>query len=156
MQIGDIIRYAVLTIVFLIVLIFGMKWWGKQRTEKEIVSELRVLTSPSSSFEQFNAEDTRKTLFMSLYQLHRAESELGLAPDETLDKVYNVKKGGFFSTDDSNDSYYRNYSQELVRESLMRNYEMSNRLGLFDDSIALDALQKGESAQIQKGDSKGK
>src|SRR5210317_771325 len=94
MPLGDILRYAFLTLVFLILFVFGMKWWGKHKTQGEIVAELRSLTSASSSFEQFNAEDTRKTLFRSLYQLHLAEQKLGLSPDATLDKVFKTPKDG--------------------------------------------------------------
>ncbi len=153
MPLGDLLRYALLTLVALILLVFGMKWWGKQRTEKEIIAELRTLTSQSSSFEQFNAGDTRKTLFKTLYQLHLAEDKLGMAPDEALDKVFKVrKKGGFMGGTDPDRYEYSNPGEKLVRNSLVSNYEKSNRLGIFTDSTGLEALKKGEPAQIQTGE----
>lgn len=157
MPLGDILRYAFLTFVFLILLIFGMKWWGKQRTQKEIVTELRALTSDSSSFEQFNAQDTRKTLFRTLYQLHLAENKLDLTPDVTLGKVFKIpKKDGFMSNSDSSRSRRLSPGEELVRDSLMRNFEKSNRLGVFNDSIGLESLKKGEAPQITTGSFAGR
>ena len=145
MPVGDILRYAFLTLVLLVLLIFGMKWMGKQRTEKEIVAELRTLTSPSSSFEQFSAEDTRKTLFRTLHQLHRAESELGTPPDEILDIAFKVSKDdGFLGGTDPGRDNNRDPGQRLVRNSLIANYEKGSRLGIFSDSVGLDALRKGE------------
>lgn len=157
MPVGDILRYAFLTLVALVLLIFGMKWWGKQRTEKEIVSELRSLTSASSSFEQFNAEDTRKTLFRTLYQLHRAEEELDMPPDEILDKVFKVpKQDGFLGSNDPTRYSNRDAGENLVRSNLIANYEKSNRLGIFNDSVGLESLRKGEAAQIHTGEHLGR
>lgn len=158
MPLGDILRYAFLTLIFLILLVFGMKWWGKHKTQKEIVTELRALTSASSSFEQFNAEDTRKTLFRCLYQLHLAEKKVNLAPDATLNKVFKTPKegGGLMSNSGSTRRPLRDYGEELTRDSLLHNYEKSNRLGVFGDSVGLEALKKGEAPQIKTGESAGR
>ena len=157
MPVGDILRYAFLTLVLLVLLVFGMKWLGKQRTEKEIVAELRTLTGPSSSFDQFNAEDTRKTLFRTLYQIHRADSELDIPPDEIFDIVFKVPKDDNFlgGTDPSRDNN-RDPGQRLVRNSLIANYEKGSRLGIFSDTVSLDALRKGEAPQIHSGEHVGR
>jgi len=157
MPLGDILRYAFLALIALVLVVFGMKWWGKQRTEKEIVTELRALTSPSSSFEQFNAEDTRKALFRTLYQLHLAEDKLGMPADETLDKVFKIRKtDGFMGGPDPDRYDDQDPGERLVRDSLMRNFEKGNRLGIFSDSVGLEALRKGEAAQIHAGDFSGR
>ena len=53
MSVGDLFRYLLITAVGLVVLVIGLKVLNKRSTEKQVVRELRELTNPTSSVEQF-------------------------------------------------------------------------------------------------------
>lgn len=158
MPVGDLLRYTFLTLLGLVLLAFGLKWWGKHKTEKQIVQELQSLTSSTSSFEQFYAADAQKTLFLTVYQMHLGETKLGLSSRDLLDKVFETrKKGGMFDHSDPSNSYYdRNPAEDLIRTALQRNYANSKRLGLFSETLGLEALARGEAPQIKTGPATGK
>lgn len=153
---GDLFRYAFLTLVFLVVAGFGLKWWGKYKEQKRIVAELRTLTNPTSSFEQFYAEEATKALYQSMYQLHLAEDRLDKEPHVVLGLVFDTESpgnllgsGGYGSDDDLDPR------EILIRSSLLRNYENCKRLAVFSDSVAIDSLSRGEAPQIQSGPARG-
>jgi len=157
MPIGDLLRYAFLTLLSLVLLAFGMKLWGKHKLEKQITHELESLTSTSSSFEQFYEADAKKSLFLTIYQLHLGEQKLGISPKELLDKVFDARKqDGIFDRTDSSPSRRIDPAKALIRNGLLRNYENSKRLGLFKDSLGLEILARGEAPQIQSGPASGK
>ena len=158
MSVGDVLRYAVIAILVFILLLFGMKMWGKQKAEKEITRELQSLASTTSSFGQFYEADAKKSLFLSISRLHRAEKSLGITPRKLLNKVFNAKKKTGGVSDDSDRSTRRRVDpgESLIRTALLRNYENSKRLGLFDSSLSIEALARGEAPQIQTGPAAGK
>ena len=158
MSVGDVLRYAFLALLFFILLIFGLKWWGKQKTGKQIVTELQSLTSTTSSFGQFYEADAQKSLFLTISYLHRGEKKLGLSPRDLLDKVFNTQKegGGIFDQSDPSRPRRVDPGEALIRSAILRNYENSKRLGFFSQSLSLEALARGEAPQIQTGPASGK
>ena len=130
----------------------GLKFWGKHKTQKEIVAELQSLTSTSSSFEQFYEADAHKTLYRSMHLLHRAETELKKPPLETLNAVFGIRKPGMFDDEDTGESAL---SDQISRDGLLRNYDNCKRLGVFNDPLSRQALEKGEAPQIQEGPAAG-
>ena len=157
MAIGDLLRYAFITLIFLVLLAFGLRWWGKHKTQKEIVRDLQSLTSTTASFEQVYEADAKKSLFLAINQLHLAEKKLGLTPREMLDKVFETRKeGGMFDPSDPSSSRRVDPGEALIREGLLRNYELSNRYGFFTDTLGMETLARGEAPQIQTGPASGK
>ena len=52
---GDLIRHIITGAVVLTIVIFGLKAWNKIKLEKQIISELRHLADPTTSFESHSA-----------------------------------------------------------------------------------------------------
>jgi len=153
MAVGDLLRYAFIALVFFVVLIFGLKWWGKQKAENELVRDLQSLTGATSSFGQFYEADAEKALFQTMSKFHLAEKELGLSPRELLDLVFHTEEESEQSG--RSRSRRKDNGEFLIRSSLLRNYENSKRLGLFSNSLSFEALEGGEAPQIQSGPAAG-
>lgn len=152
MPLRDVLRYAILTVVFLVVAGVAMKFWSQYKATKAAVAEMQSLTSQTMSFEQTYVQDAEKALYRTMYVIHHAESDLSLAPRELIDRVFEVAKADRYSTDHSSDLSLR---QELVINGLLRNYEKCRSLGIFDDSGSINSLKEGEAPQIQRGPAAG-
>ncbi len=151
----DLARYAVITLLFGVVAIFGMKTWNKSKAEKALIIDLRVLTADASMFEQFDRTDAAATLLKTLLKLHEANSRFGLSTDKALDMVFQLKKDGILEQTDSSRER-DNPRQALIRESLLRNLENAKRLGFFNESLSIDMLSRGEAPLISIGPATGK
>ncbi|MFP6876981.1 MAG: hypothetical protein VCA37_09150 [Roseibacillus sp.] len=156
MSVGDLLRYLFMAAVAFVLLFVGLKIWGKQKAEKRVVRELRVLANPTSSFEQLYAEDAQKALFQSMAILYRAQTRLKTEPGEILQQVFHGKGDGalFPSTEFGRDSYV-DPRETLIRDGLLRNYQHCRTLGLFDDSGSITALELGEAPDISAGPASG-
>ena len=156
MSVGDALRYLVFAIVGLVVLVFGMKFWGKQKTEKKIVRELRTLVNPTSSFEQMYAADAEKALLRAMAELNRAEVKLEMEPATVLEQVFHGKgDGALFPIEGAGRDYTPDARETIIKEGLLRNYQHCRTLGLFEDSDAKKLLENGERPRIAKGPAKG-
>ena len=63
MEPRDLARYALMTFVFGGALIFGLRIWNKSQAEKQLITELRTLTSDTSMFEQFDKPRCNRKCF---------------------------------------------------------------------------------------------
>lgn len=157
MSIGDLLRYLLITAIGVILAVMCLKWWSKHSTGKAIVAELRSLANPTSSFEQFYAEDANKTLYRTMAQLQLAEERLGKGPREMLDQVFHGKgEGALFPTDGTGDPRYVDPREDLIRTGLLRNYQNCKSLGIFDELDNLEKLAGGDTPLILKGRTKGR
>lgn len=154
---SDFLRYLFMGAVGLVILVVGMKLWGKQKTEKRIVRELRVLANPTSSFEQIYPRDAEEALFKTLGQLHLAESKLEMDPGQTLEQVFRGKgDGALFPQLDPGNDRYSDPRETLIREGLLRNYQHARTLGLFESPENLRLLREGDVPEIMAGPDEGK
>lgn len=155
MSVGDLLRYLFMAAVGLILLIVGLKIWGKQKSDRMIVRELRVLAKPTSSFEQIYAKDAEAALFKSMYFLHMADTKLKTEPGEVLQKVFHGKGDGALFPSPEVGQTYVDPRETLILEGLLRNYQHCHTLGLFAESDSLDALEEGEPPTISTGPAAG-
>lgn len=156
MAAGDALRYLVLSVVGLVVLVAGMKFWGKQKAEKKIVYELRILANPTSSFEQIYPADAEKALLRSMAEMNRAEVRLKMEPGAILEQVFHGKgEGALFPIEGLGRDYSPDARETLIKEGLLRNYQHCRTLGFFEDPAARKLLESGERPQIAKGPAKG-
>jgi hypothetical protein len=155
MSVSDLLRYLFMAAVALVILIVGMKLWGRQKTDRLVVRELRVLASETSSFEQITPEDAQAALFKSMFFLHLADSKLKKEPGEVLQKVFHGKgNGALFPTLEMGQTY-TDPRETLIREGLLRNYQHCRTLGIFEESDGLNALEEGKIPKIFNGPATG-
>ena len=141
--------------VALVILIVGMKLWGRQKTDRLVVRELRVLASETSSFEQITPEDAQAALFKSMFFLHLADSKLKKEPGEVLQKVFHGKgNGALFPTAEMGQTY-TDPRETLIREGLLRNDQHCRPLGIFEETDGLNALEEGKIPRIFSGRAAG-
>ena len=63
---GDLIRHIVTGVIVVAIAVVGLKAWNKHKLEKQIVSELRDLAHPTTSFESAYEADATSSLFKSM------------------------------------------------------------------------------------------
>lgn len=155
---GDVLRYFFISAVTIVLLVVGLKLWGKQRVEKRVVSELRGLASPSSSFEQLYAADAARSLYQSMEALYRGTSKLGKEPGEILTEVFHGKGEAALFKDrgPGNDEQYIDPRETLIREGLLRNYQHCINLGVFTSAENLARLANGDPPEILSGPATGR
>src|SRR5690242_9234622 len=93
-----IVTRAIAVIAVLVALIYGFSFFKKFQRRSAIVSELKLLASDSSYYQQFYAEDAQKSLVKAVALIAEAK-ELGLQPETTIDRALDIKKP-FFETDE--------------------------------------------------------
>jgi hypothetical protein len=149
------IRSILNRIVFYSVLLgscyFGYKFVIKLRRQAAIASELQSITSDSSFFHQFYAEDARKTLVRAIGLVAEANA-LGVPPDEAIDRGLGMKQE-FFENDAEHDE--PPVREKIIRNCLRGNYENFLKLGYTSDPRTLDAMHKGELPPIPSGPHSG-
>lgn len=155
MSVSDLLRYLFMAAVTIVILIVGMKLWGRQKTDRLIVRELRVLASETSSFEQITPEDAQAALFKSMFFLHLADSKLKKEPGEVLQKVFHGKGDGALFPSPEVGQTYTDPRETLIREGLLRNYQHCRTLGIFKETDGLNALEEGKIPKIVSGSSAG-
>jgi hypothetical protein len=153
-SISDILRYAVLLIIIIVVGLFVMSFLRKRRDHNALVDEMRSVVSDSGYYRQFYADDARKTLLRAMYLLHQAEQK-GQDPSRFLNEVLGVAGDSWLDrTGDKPDSLSR--TEALADSTLRANYENCRKLGLLDDAKSLETLAKGVPPTITIGPAAGK
>ena len=151
---GDLIRHIITGVVVLIIAIFGLKVWNKIKLEKQIVSELRHLAHPTTSFESNYTEDAESALFKSVALLHRAKTDLKKEPMEILKKVFHGSDdGALFGKAETGRNASSDPREEVIRKGLLRNYQHCRTLGLLSDAEGRRSLSEGTPPLITKGPS---
>ncbi len=147
---SEYIKQGVFLAVIIGLCLFGIKSCRKHQQKRQVVVELSSHASESAAFEQFYQENARENLFKSMHQIHLGV-ELGLTPEEVLDKVMRVG-ADLFSPDDRDELPIR---KVLIRDALLSNYDNCVKLGVFSDASNIDPLSKGDFPIISKGPAKG-
>jgi hypothetical protein len=142
-----IITRAAFLIILLIAVLTGYSFIKKKQRQSAITAELQSITSDSSFFKQFYAEDARKSLIRAIGLIAEANT-LGLPPDKAISLGMGIKPK-FFENDAENDEPPAR--EKIIRECLRSNYENFLKLGYKPDFHTLDALKKGELPPIPEG-----
>ena len=147
---SEYIKQGLFLAVIIGLCLFGIKSCRKHQRKRQVVIELSSHASESAAFAQFYQENARENLFKSMHQIHLGV-ELGLTPEEVLDKVMRVDEK-LFSSDDQDELPIR---KVLIRDALLSNFDNCAKLGIFSDAHNLDSLSKGEFPTISKGPATG-
>ena len=149
---GDLIRHIVTGVIVVAIAVVGLKAWNKHKLEKQIVSELRDLANPTTSFESAYEADATSSLFKSMALLHRTKADLNKEPNEILREVFHGSdEGALFGKMESGSNASADPQAEVIGKGLLRNYQHCRTLGIFSDSENLRILMAGQTPIIKKG-----
>lgn len=147
-----ILRRAIYLIILLVAITIGYGFIKKKQRLSAIGSELQSISSDSSFFKQFYAEDARKTLVRAIGLIAEANS-LGMSPDDAINRALGIKKQ-FYGTDVNLDS--PSARDTIIRDSLRSNYENFLKLGYTGDPRAIQFFKNGDIPVIPSGPHAGK
>ncbi|HBM76979.1 MAG TPA: hypothetical protein DD438_02615, partial [Verrucomicrobiales bacterium] len=149
---GDLIRHVVTGAVVVAIAIVALKAWNKHKMEKQIVSDLRDLAHPTTSFEAAYDAEATSSLFKSMALLHKIKAELNKEPNEILREVFHGDdEGALFGEMESGSNASSDPKAELIGKGLLRNYQHCRTLGIFSDSENLRNLMAGKTPIIKSG-----
>lgn len=149
---GDLIRHVVTGAVVVAIAIVALKAWNKHKMEKQIVSDLRDLAHPTTSFEAAYDAEATSSLFKSMALLHKIKAELNKEPNEILREVFHGDdEGALFGEMESGSNASSDPQAELIGKGLLRNYQHCRTLGIFSDSENLRNLMAGKTPIIKSG-----
>ena len=144
--ISEYIKQGLFIILVVAISIFGIKSCHKFQKKKNIIIELTSHAGESAAYEQFYTETAHENLLKAMHQMHLG-SELGLTPDEMVNKVMHAEEG-FFAESEDDDIPVR---KELIRDALLSNFDNCLKLGLFGNPTNIASLSEGEMPTITKG-----
>jgi len=147
-----ILTRAAYLLVALVVVLIGYKFVRQHQREAAIIAELESLTSDSAFFQQFYAEDARKSLVRAVGLIAEASS-LGVAPDAAISRGLGIKPQFFASESRHEEPPVR---ERIIRTCLRDNYVNFTKLGFKPDFYTLDAMRKGELPPIPAGPQSGR
>jgi len=147
-----ILTRSIYLIVTIIAILFVYGFIKKKQRISAITTELQSITSDSSFFKQFSADDTRKTLMRAVGLIMEAKS-LGLAPDIAINRGLGIKEKLFNTESEKEEIPTR---EKIIRDCLRTNYENCLRLGYTGDVRTIKALKEGEFPTITTGPHSGK
>lgn len=147
-----ILTRAVTLIALLAAALYGFSQFKKFQRRAAIVSELQSITSDSSFFKQFYAEDARKSLVRAI-GLIAESSALGQSTDKTIDLGMGIKPK-FFENDAEKDEPPAR--EKIIRACLRGNYENFLKLGFKPDFHTIAAMKNGELPPIPEGPQSGR
>jgi len=146
-----IITRIVFLICVLVAFLFGYKYVVKKNRQNAIFTELESITTDSSFFHQFYADDARKTLVRAIGLMAEAEN-LGVEIPTTIDRALGIKPK-FFKNDAEHDEPPTR--DKIIRACLSANYENFLKLGYITDLQTVDSMKHGELPTIPTGPSAG-
>jgi hypothetical protein len=147
-----IISRAAFLIALLIVCLIGLKHFKKYQRKNVIFSGLQSITSDSSFFRQFSAEDAHKSLIRAIGLIAEANT-LGVEPDDSINRGMGIEEKIFASDTDRDEPPVR---EKIIRNCLRSNYENFLKLGYTADFQTLTTLKQGELPAIPSGPQSGK
>lgn len=147
-----IITRAAFLIGLLVVCLIGLKHYKKYQRKNTIFADLGSITSDSSFFRQFSAEDAHKSLIRAIGLIAEANT-LGVEPDEAINRGMGIEKKMFDTDEDRDEPPVR---EKIIRNCLRSNYENFIKLGYAADFHTLAALKQGEFPPIPSGPQSGK
>jgi hypothetical protein len=146
-----ILTRSIYLIAAVIAILFVYGFVKKQQRLSAIATELQSITSDSSFFKQFYAEDARKSLMRAIGLIVEANS-LGVGPDSAINRGMGIKEK-FFSSDSDNEEPPAR--EKIIRNCLRTNYENFLKLGYTGDIRTIKALKEGEFPPIPNGPQSG-
>jgi hypothetical protein len=147
-----ILTRAAFLIAAIVALLYGMKFVRKWQRQAAIITELRSLSSDSSFFHQFYAEDAQKSLIRAIGLIAEAK-ELGTAPEIAIKKSQGIDSKLFASDEDREEQPLK---VQIVMASLRANYENFLKLGYKADVLTLQEMKTGKLPPIPSGPEAGK
>lgn len=147
-----ILSRAIFLIVAVIVILFGLSYFKKKQRQSAILTQLKSLSSDSSFFQQFYAEDAQKSLVKSIALLAEGK-QLGIPPETAIARCLGIE-GNIFAT--KTEAPEPTPRQKLIRDNLAINYENFLKLGYGADFITLETMRDGKLPAIPIGPQAGK
>lgn len=143
---------AAYLIGLLVVIIYVSSFVKKHRRQTAIIAELESITSDSSFYQQFAADDARKSLVRAIGLI--AEANLrGIPPDTAISRGMGLKTEFFANESRRQQPPIR---ERIIRNCLRGNYQNFLKLGYKADSTTLAAMQTGELPAIPAGPLSGR
>ncbi|MES2660655.1 MAG: hypothetical protein V4689_18665 [Verrucomicrobiota bacterium] len=147
-----ILTRAAFFILALVAALYGMRYVKKLQRQSAIVAELRSIASDSSFFQQFYAEDARKSLIRAVGLIAEANT-LGTPPEIVIKKCQGVDTKLFASDEERDEPPLK---VQIVTHSLRSNYENFLKLGYKPDVQTLAEMKTGTLPPIPSGPQSGK
>lgn len=147
-----IVSRTLMLLAALVAVLFGVSFYKKKQRQNQIASELKSITSDSSFFQQFYAEQAEKTLVRAVALLVEAD-KLGVPPDKSIDRSLGVVSPGPF---DEKKEIEPSPREKIVRTCLRGNYENFLKLGYNSDFATLSAMRSGLLPPIPTGPEAGR
>lgn len=146
-----ILSRAVFLIILLVAALLGFSFLKKKQRQEAVFAELRSITSDSKFFNQFYAEDARKSLIKAIGLIAEANAT-GVPAETTLDRAFGIKQDFFKNEFEARDVPAR---EKIIRTCLESNYDNLIKLGYKNDFQTITALKSGELPSIPEGPSAG-
>lgn len=147
-----ILTRAAYLIGLLVVIVYVSSYVKKHRRQTAIIAELESITSDSSFYQQFSADDARKSLVRAIGLI--AEANLrGIPPDTAISRGMGLKTEFFANESRRQQPPIR---ERIIRNCLRGNYQNFLKLGYKADSSTLAAMQTGELPAIPAGPQSGR
>lgn len=147
-----ILSRAIFLIIAAVVALFCLSFVKKKQRQSAILAQLKSLSSESSYFQQFYAEEAQKTLVKAIALVVEAK-QVGIPPQTAIDRSLGIE-GNVFATNTA--APEPTARQKLIRDSLNANYENFNKLGYVADFPTLQTLKEGVLPSIPSGPQAGK
>jgi hypothetical protein len=138
-------------ILVIVVALYAISYVKKRNRQSAIVAELKSVSSDSSFFRQFYAEDARKSLVKAVGLIAEANNS-GLAPEVAIDRGLGIE-AKYFAMDEDNDE--PPIKESLIRSTLRANYENFRKLGYEADFHTLDMMKDGKLPPVRTGPQAG-
>ena len=138
-------------ILVIVVALYAISFVKKKNRQAAIVTELKSLSSDSSFFRQFYAEDARKSLVKAV-GLIAAATKAGLSAEVAIDRGLGIEEKYFALDEDKKEVPIK---QVLIRSTLRSNYENFRKLGYEADYHTLEMMSKGELPPVRTGPQAG-
>ena len=146
-----ILTRAVFWIALLVAGLVGFSFIKKKQRQAAITAELASITTDSSFFQQFYADDARKALVKAIGLLAEAKA-LGVPPDTAIDRALGIKPQFFVNDAKHEEPPAR---EKIIRACLGNNYQNFLKLGFQADFQTLDTLKQGDLPPIPSGPQSG-
>ncbi len=146
-----ILSRTIFLIIALVAVLYGMRYFKKWQRQNEIIAALKSLSSDSSYYHQFYAEDARKALVRAVGLIAEANS-LGIPPETAIARATSTEKKTFVTDADVEEAPLKT---QIVINSLRLNYENFVKLGYQADYKLLGQLESGELPAIPSGPGAG-
>ena len=147
-----IITRAIFLIVTMVVVLSCISFYKKKQRQSAILAGLKSLSSDSSYFQQFYAEDAQKSLIRAVALIAEANG-LGIPPESSIDRALGIETKNFFAAEKPAEPTLR---EQIIRTNLRANYENFLKLSYTPDFHTLESMKRGSLPPIPGGPEAGK